>query len=236
MKRRQVIELGVTGLFCWSQVWGKGMLAAYADEVKLIDVVNTRSAIALQSLIDGNQRFVQHHLLHPHLSSSRLHELSQSQHPFVTILSCADSRVPAELIFDQGLGDLFNVRVAGNTSTDDVLGSLEYAVSVLDTPLLMVLGHERCGAVTAAVKQSPLPGQMDRFVAAIVPAVKTAKSQVDPNREFNEIVDRAVTENIRYQVKQMQRSPLIQSKLDTGALMIVGARYDLDTGVITIVT
>lgn len=185
---------------------------------------------ALRRLLDGNQRFTGHHLEHPDQSEERVLELTQSQHPFATMLSCADSRVAAEIIFDQGLGDIFDVRVAGNIATPEVVGSIEYAVELLETPLLMVLGHERCGAVTAAVKNEPLPGDIGTFVQAILPAVNQVKGQP------GDAVDNAVTANVRYQVEQVLRSSLVRDRQQSGQLQVVGARYDLDTGTVTLVT
>ncbi|MBD2110115.1 carbonic anhydrase [Nodosilinea sp. FACHB-13] len=184
---------------------------------------------ALKRLLDGNQRFTGHHLEHPDQSEERVLELTQSQHPFATVLSCADSRVAAEIIFDQGLGDIFDVRVAGNIATPEVVGSIEYAVELLETPLLMVLGHERCGAVTAAVKNEPLPGDIGTFVQAILPAVNQVKGQP------GDAVDNAVTANVRYQVEQVLRSSLVRDRQQSGQLQVVGARYDLDTGTVTLV-
>lgn len=185
---------------------------------------------ALKRLLDGNQRFTGHHLEHPDQTEERVLELTQSQHPFVTVLSCADSRVTAEIIFDQGLGDIFDVRVAGNIATPETVGSIEYAVELLATPLLMVLGHERCGAVTAAVENKPLPGDIGTFVQAILPAVNQVKGM------SGDAVDNAVTANVRYQVEQVLRSHLVRDRQQSGQLQVVGARYDLDTGIVTLVT
>lgn len=184
---------------------------------------------ALQKLVEGNQRFVQHQPKYPDQSAARLLEVAQAQHPFATILSCADSRVPAEIVFDQGIGDIFDVRVAGNVVTPEVIGSIEYAVALLGTPLLMVLGHERCGAVTAAVQNEALPGEIGSFVKAILPAVERVKGQ------SGDTVDNAVTANVEYQIEQLQRSSLLTEREQSGKLKIVGGRYDLDTGTITII-
>ncbi len=181
-------------------------------------------------MLNGNQRFTGHHLEHPDQSEERVLELTQSQHPFATVLSCADSRVAAEIVFDQGLGDIFDVRVAGNIATPEVVGSIEYAVELLETPLLMVLGHERCGAVTAAVKNEPLPGAIGTFVQAILPAVNQVKGLP------GDAVDNAVTANVRYQVEQVLRSSIVRDRQQSGQLQVVGARYDLDTGTVTLVT
>ncbi|WP_017297551.1 carbonic anhydrase [Nodosilinea nodulosa] len=185
---------------------------------------------ALDRLLAGNQRFTRHDPQHPDQSEGRVLELAQGQHPFATVLSCADSRVAAEIVFDQGLGDIFDVRVAGNIATPEVVGSIEYAVELLGTPLLMILGHERCGAVTAAVENGPLPGEIGTFVEAILPAVKQVKGM--PGDE----VDNAVSANVRYQVEQVMRSQLIRDRQQSGQLQVVGARYDLDTGLVTLIT
>lgn len=184
---------------------------------------------ALKKLMAGNQRFVQHQPQYPDQSAKRLQEVAQAQHPFATILSCADSRVPAEIIFDQGIGDIFDVRIAGNITTPEALGSIEYAVTLLGTPLLMVLGHERCGAVTAAVKNEALPGEIGTFVKAILPAVKRVSQQP------GDAVDNAVVANVRYQIEQLQRSSLLTERVQSGKLKIVGGRYDLDTGTVTMI-
>jgi carbonic anhydrase len=179
----------------------------------------------------GNQRFVRHQLQHPDQSEGRVHEVSQAQHPFVTILSCADSRVPAEIVFDQGIGDIFDVRIAGNIATPEAIGSIEYAAVLLGTPLLMVLGHERCGAVTAAVKGEALLGEIGSFVKAIQPAVNRVKDQA------GDAVENAVVANVYYQIKQLQqRSSLLTERVQSGTLKIVGGRYDLDTGAVTVIT
>jgi carbonic anhydrase len=138
--------------------------------------------------------------------------------------------VTAEIIFDQGLGDIFDVRVAGNIATPAVIGSIEYAVALLETPLLMVLGHERCGAVTAAVDHGILGGAMGTFVDAILPAVDSVKGQP------GDAVDNAVSANVSYQVDQLLRSELVRDRQASVQLHIVGARYDLDTGIVTLVT
>src|SRR5262249_39949150 len=106
---------------------------------------------ALAKLMDGNKRYASSHSLHPHQSAGRRHELEATQHPFACILSCSDSRVPPEVVFDEGLGDLFVVRVAGNIVDSAVTGSIEYAVEHLGTPLVLVMGHEKCGAVQATL-------------------------------------------------------------------------------------
>lgn len=185
---------------------------------------------ALKRLLDGNKRFVQQKRENPDQSLQRLQLVAKGQHPFAAMLSCSDSRVPSEIIFDQGFGDLFIVRVAGNVATTEGIGSLEFATSVLGAPLIMVMGHKRCGAVTAAVKGDPLPGRIGTFVEEIKPAVVKAKGRSgDP-------VENAVTANVQYQVATLkQTSTILTQLMETGKLKIVGSRYDLDTGEVSLV-
>lgn len=225
--RRDLLKLGLlTAVVAASNLW---LEQAEAAELSAIAPVSLSPDAALQKLVEGNQRFVQHQPQYPDQSAARLQEVAQAQHPFATVLSCADSRVPAEIIFDQGIGDIFDVRIAGNIATPEALGSIEYAVALLGTPLLMVLGHERCGAVTAAVQNQSLPGEISTFVKAIVPAVKRIKDQP------GDVVDNAVAANVQYQIEQLQRSPLLMERLQSGFLKIVGGRYDLDTGTVTMI-
>lgn len=224
--RRQMMQ--------WIVAGGTGTIAAALGYSQHAQAAESVAAVdpdaALKILLDGNQRFVQHKPLYPDQSSARLTEIAQAQHPFATVLSCADSRVPAELVFDQGLGDIFDVRIAGNVVTPEALGSLEYAVMLLGTPLLMVLGHERCGAVTAAVQAEPLPGKIGTFVKYIEPVVGQAKKKPgDP-------VENTVVANVKYQAERLLQSPLLAEQVEAGKLKIVGGRYDLDTGEVIIVT
>ncbi|MEH2226665.1 carbonic anhydrase [Nostoc sp.] len=233
MERRDFLKLGMTGAF--------GMMLSASDllwrveQAKAAEIPSTSAEslspdAALQKLIEGNQRFVDHHPQYPDQSELRLHEVAQAQHPFATILSCADSRVPAEIVFDQGIGDIFDVRIAGNIATHEAIGSIEYAVVLLGSPLLMVMGHERCGAVTAAVQKESLPGDISTFVKAIKPALKRAKDQP------GDAVENAVVANVQYQIERLKRSKLLTKQVESGKLKIVGGRYDLDTGRVTIIT
>jgi carbonic anhydrase len=220
--RRSLLKLG-----------GFTLMGAVLSQVPMMGAIaapNIAPALAYKTLMEGNQRFVQGRARGPHRSVDRRTELAVGQRPIATILSCADSRVPAELLFDQGLGDLFNVRVAGNIVTPEVLGSLEYAVELLETPLLMVLGHERCGAITAAVKGQPVPGHIGDFLDELQTAVRQTKDQPgDP-------IDNAVTANIAIQIKQiLKQSTLISQRQTSGQVTVIGGRYDLDTGLVTIV-
>jgi carbonic anhydrase len=160
-----------------------------------------------------------------------LQETAVAQYPFASILGCADSRVPAEIVFDQGLGDLFVVRLAGNVVSPTAIGSLEFATAVLGSQLIVVLGHERCGAVQAAIKGELIPGRIGTFVEDIKPALARVKNK------SGDAVDNAVVANVQYQVELLQgTSSMLTPLIQEGKLKIVGGRYDLDTGEVTIVT
>ncbi|HYW74331.1 MAG TPA: carbonic anhydrase [Pyrinomonadaceae bacterium] len=183
---------------------------------------------ALSELKAGNTHHVKHRYLHPHETATRLSELVGSQHPHAEILSCADSRVPPEILFDQGLGDLFVVRVAGNVATDTEIGSLEYGAEHLHIPLLVVLGHESCGAVTAAVQPGEAEGHIKALVDLIKPAVEKSRGQPgDP-------VNNAVRANVQLVVQQLRTStPVLAELVAQGKLKIVGGVYSLKSGQVT---
>ncbi|HWP00494.1 MAG TPA: carbonic anhydrase [Methylococcus sp.] len=186
-------------------------------------------AEAISKLKEGNSRYASGNLQHPGQTPERRTELANSQHPFAIILSCSDSRVPPEIVVDQGLGDLFVLRVAGNVINDESLGSIEYAVDQLGARLIVVLGHQRCGAVEAAKKtiaaKAKAPGHIQSLVKAIKPAVEaTARDDLDATIEAN----------IKHVVNTLRSStPVLKSKVDSGELRVVGANYSLDTGAVT---
>ena len=182
----------------------------------------------LAELKSGNGHHVAHRYQHPHDSLDRRRQLVSGQHPHAEILSCSDSRVPPEIIFDQGLGDLFIVRVAGNVATDTEIGSLEYGAEHLHVPLLVVLGHENCGAVTAAVQGDPPEGHIATLISLIKPAVdKTRGMSGDP-------VATAVRMNVEMVVTQLRSStPILSELVAQGKLRIVGAIYSIKTGSVT---
>jgi carbonic anhydrase len=187
------------------------------------------STSALRALLEGNARYVEAKLTHPDQTAARRAELVGEQHPFAVIFGCSDSRVPAEIVFDQGLGDLFVVRVAGPVLDDAVLGSLEFAALELRVPLILVLGHERCGAVTAALdvldKGTTPPGHISHLVDAISPAVKRVRGRP------GDVLDNAVRANIELVVEKLRTSrQVLANQVSSGKLRIVGARYDLDRG------
>lgn len=191
-------------------------------------------AAALKRLLDGNSRYAANTPEQKDFSSGRAARVS-AQYPIAAILSCADSRVAPELAFDQGPGDLFVVRVAGNVVSPDLLASLEYGVQFLGVPLVLVMGHSECGAVSAAIKvlkeNAVLPGHLPDLIRAIKPAVivaeKTAKG---------DLLNNAIVENARRQVARLKTSPPIMQKAYAAKKIdIVAAHYDLATGKISLV-
>lgn len=182
------------------------------------------AAKALAMLAEGNGRFADQKEQRHDTSLGRRAELAKGQHPYAVIVSCADSRVPPELIFDAGLGELFVIREAGNVLDDIVLGSVEYAVEHLGVKLVMVMGHEQCGAVTAAVKHAR-EGHVTRIVKRIEPAVAEAKGQP------GDVVHNCVLANARHVAKQIRESkPVVGKAAGSGEVIVVAAVYDLATG------
>src|SRR6184192_4097820 len=183
---------------------------------------------AISKLKEGNGRYAGGNLQHPGQTTERRAELANTQHPFAIIVSCSDSRVPPEIVFDQGLGDLFVVRVAGNVIDDQSLGSIEYAVDHLAVRLIVVLGHQRCGAVKAAkdtiAANGKAPGHIQSLVTAIEPAVEaTVKDDLEVT----------VKANVKNVVQALRSStPVLKAKIDAGELKVVGAYYSLDTGTV----
>jgi carbonic anhydrase len=224
LRRRHLLKfIGITGIGTFSGLLGN-------TSSVLASTANIRADDALNRLMEGNHRFTQQQPEYPHQGLKRLQEVAYDQHPYATILSCADSRVPAEIVFDAGIGDLFDIRVAGNIVTPEVLGSIEYAVLQLNTPLIMVLGHERCGAITAAVKGGKLPGSIGTLVAAIQPGIDLTEGSSE------ESIEKAVVANVSYQINAVKRnSSLIAEKILKNKLRIVGGRYDLDSGKVEII-
>jgi len=185
---------------------------------------------ALQRLVDGNRRFVSGALKRGNQSAAHRRELTTGQHPFATILGCSDSRVPVELLFDQGFGDLFVVRVAGNVVGTDDLGSIEYAVHHLHTPLVLVLGHESCGAVTSALLSAEDRSHEAAGIQELLNQIEPAVKDLDPALSKTERVHRGVEANVRQSVRQLQATADLMQPHEGAAPMIVGAVYELETG------
>ena len=185
---------------------------------------------ALQELLDGNERFVKSKRKNPHQTYSRLVEVAKGQKPFASVLGCADSRVPSEIVFDQGLGDLFVCRVAGNIATREEIGSLEFGSLVLGSKVIIVVGHERCGAVSAALKGDEVPGQIGSLLEAIKPSVESSKGK------SGDKLENACKANVLAQIEKLKSSSVLSGLIKGEKLKIVGAYYDLDTGKISIVS
>ncbi len=183
-------------------------------------------AEALKRLKEGNKRFVSGKSSKPRQDFSRIQEVAEGQTPFATIIGCSDSRVPNEIIFDQGLGDLFIVRTAGQVSSYASWGSIEFAEEVLGTKLIVVLGHTKCGAVNAAVNLPEVPGHIVTLINAIKPAVEKARK-----KESTVLLDEAIRENIVMQVEQLKSlEPVLAKRVREGSIKIIGALYDLNSG------
>lgn len=186
---------------------------------------------ALTKLKEGNNRYVAGASVAPHQDAARRHETATGgQHPFATVLSCADSRAPVEVLFDQGVGDIFVVRVAGNVAATDEIGTIEYGAEHLAVPLIVVLGHTKCGAVTAVVKNEPVTENIGQLVAPIVPAVKAVKSRF-ASSNADELISKSIEANIWQAISDMYaKSPLLKKMAAAGKVKIVGALYDIDSG------
>jgi carbonic anhydrase len=202
---------------------------------------------ALQKLMEGNKHYVENKLTNAALSGSETRtSLAKSQKPYAIILSCSDSRVPPEIVFDKGLGEIFVVRVAGNIPDPVVLGSIEYAAEHLGSPLVMVLGHERCGAVTATVDskgKTTGSANIDAIVKAIEPNVKVATKNCDACKgekkcaetKKSEFVECVIDANAKTVVASLtKKSKILKHLVDEKKIKIVAAKYDLDDGSVTL--
>lgn len=191
---------------------------------KKMEVVSPDQAIRL--LEEGNQRFVNGQLSEKNVIQTRK-QLMSEQKPIAVIISCSDSRVPPEMIFDQSLGDLFVIRVAGNVINEDVIGSIVYAVNRLNVPLIMILGHEDCGAIIAALNRGSIPDYLLSIVHKIQPAAKKVLASGVTGKE---LIDKTVIENIKVVEQELTESPTISKKLMHEEIKIEGGEYQLVTG------
>jgi carbonic anhydrase len=229
---RRGLLVGAAAL-CASGLVGLGCASSGGSTARALDnsIVSTPDA-ALQALREGNQRFVSERTAHPAQNDARRDATATAQDPFAVILSCADSRVPPEILFDRGIGELFVIRTAGNLADDIAVGSIEFGVAVAGAPLVVVLGHESCGAVAAAKgivdNNDPRPpGSIGVITDQIIPAVNASRGMAgDP-------LEAAIQANVERTVRQLERSPILSQKIAAGELKIVGGRYDLDQGRVT---
>jgi len=185
---------------------------------------------ALQRLIDGNNRFLTGHARSTAPRREDLAQLADGQQPFATILGCSDSRVPPEWVFDVGLGELFVVRVAGNGLSPEVAGTLQYAGAHLQTPLFVVMGHEGCGAVDAAIA-SKFHGLAQRSrIETLLENIVQALDGLDASQPHEALLHAAVEANVRHTVQALLETPEGQARLPEGAMKLIGAVYDLESG------
>ena len=184
----------------------------------------------IKKLLEGNQRYITGGALHPNQSFEHRLELANGQKPIAAILTCADSRVSPEIIFDQDLGDLFVLRVAGNAVNEIFVGSLEYAVDHLNVRLLMILGHSQCGAVDATIKGGQPPGKIGSLVQAIKPALDRLKKQSP------DWVNVVAKENVKIGVERLRtEDPILTAQYEEGGIDIIGAFYDLKSGKVSLI-
>ena len=196
-----------------------------AGETAPHDAVEAANPVA--KLREGNLRFVKGSLLHPNQGAGRVKETAKGQHPFAIIVSCSDSRVPPEILFDQGVGDLFVVRTAGEVVQAVDIGSVEYAAEHLHAPLIVVMGHKRCGAVDATIKGGHVPDNILAIAKIIAPAVEKAKGMK------GDLLDNAVRINAENMAQAIERSPVIEELLKEQKIRIVTAYYDIDDGTVS---
>ncbi len=194
---------------------------------------NLTPAASLQILKDGNQRFINNLKANRNLLQ-QVNETSAGQFPFATILSCIDSRTSAELIFDQGLGDIFSVRIAGNILNEDILGSMEFATKVVGTKIIVVLGHTKCGAIVGACNHVEL-GNLTTLLNKIQPAIASEKTvTADRNGSNSEFVNKVTDIHVQLTIDRIRReSPIIAELEEQGSIKIIGGIYDVETGLVT---
>jgi carbonic anhydrase len=228
--RKENADLNRRGFLCSAVVGTAAVLAgATVSATRPASAQSTLTPdAALKEMMDGNQRFISGQLqsLNEDLAILKA-KTAEKQEPFAAVLSCADSRVPVELVFDQSIGHLFVVRVAGNFATPVVTASLEYGIAVLGTKVLMVLGHGACGAVKATIEGKAVPGQISALYAPIRPAVDAA----GPN------LDAAIDANAKIQATLLsEASPIIAGAIKDGNLKVVAARYDIASGKVSLLS
>jgi carbonic anhydrase len=230
---RHTVILGVMAASGWAMA-GCASSTSPAEPRARERLIGLTPDQAQDKLREGNDRFVALRS-DPNISEARRLSLASGQHPFAGIIGCIDSRVPPELVFDRGLGDLFVGRVGAAIADDSQVGGMEFGVLEFDLPLLVVLGHGRCGAVTAAVeameKGDTPPGEIGAVVGPILPAIEAAKlNEARHPDEPVDLIDQSVRESVHISVAALQRSPVLAGRIAAGKLKVVGARYDLNTG------
>lgn len=187
---------------------------------------------ALDRLKEGNERFVAGLARFPTLQKEVLAELAKGQQPYATILGCSDSRVPPELVFDAGFGELFVIRVAGNVLGPSILGTLQYAGAHLKTPLFVVLGHEGCGAVKAAISAKFEGAKHKSRIEVLLENILPALDGLDENQPLDALVSKGVEANVRHTIRELMETPEVKANLPGSNIILVGAVYDLESGLV----
>jgi carbonic anhydrase len=185
---------------------------------------------ALNLLLEGNKRFITNTREHPNQDLAHIKQVAEDQFPFAAVLTCADSRIPVEIIFDQGFGDIFVLRDAGNVATPEEIGSIEFGTAVLGSKVIVVMGHEGCGAVKATIAAKPVPGQIGSVLAAIKPAIQPG------DKESEAYLVETTKRNVLVQIEKLKASPVLSQLIAENKLKIVGAYYDLDTAEVQIIS
>ncbi|WRH66534.1 MAG: carbonic anhydrase [Planktothrix sp. GU0601_MAG3] len=229
--RRHLLQYGVC--IAGTALFTAGITTKFLDKEKQKTLGETASCepkeitreAALERLMLGNKRFMEHKQKHPNQNRERIAEVSEGQKPFAAILGCADSRVAPEIIFDQGLGDIFVVRNAGNVVTSEEVGSLEFGALELGVKTIIILGHQKCGAVKATMQGNAVPGKIGSIISAIKPAIKGDQTW-----------DEAVIANVKLEIKRLKSSPIIAKLITDEKLNVVGGLYKLETGEVKIIT
>jgi carbonic anhydrase len=228
--RRNLLQLGALSL-----VSGSFVTAISKANSKEIVAQNEMTAKlnpeeALQSLLAGNERFISNKSVNVNRSLTRIQEVAKGQNPFAILLSCADSRVPVEILFDRGFGDLFVVRNAGNIATPEEIGSIEFGSLVLGAKVILVLGHGSCGAVKATIEGNSVPGQIQSVLDFIKPALDNITS------EEKKDLSTAIKANVKLQVETLKKSSVITQLIKENKLKIVGGYYDLATAKVSLIS
>jgi carbonic anhydrase len=220
LSRRRLLGAGIAGIAATG--FGLGRPASARAQSKL------SPDEALEQLVQGNRRFVDQKLVSFREDLTLLRkQTAEKQEPFAAVLSCADSRVPVEMVFDQSIGHLFVARVAGNVVTSDMIASLEYGAAVLGTKIILVLGHANCGAVKAAISGKPVPGQ----ISGLYPYLRPAIDQAGPD------IDATIKANAKIQALLLAKaSPVIAEQIAKGSIKVVPAYYDLTTGLVSLLS
>lgn len=207
-----------------------------SDVITAEDQESLTPEAILASFKEGNDRFIENNLT-PRDYKAQVVATTSAQYPKAVVLSCIDSRVPVEKVFDKGVGDIFVARVAGNTVNPDILGSIEYGAAVAGSKLVVVLGHEACGAVKAAIDKADLSENADVLLGRVQPAIDAVEGYESNRTSKNaKFVDDVVNKNVEYTINEMKvKSPVLKGMVDKNEIMVVGAYYDLDTGKVTFV-